>query len=126
MISEWNVCSRIKAKLPRTNNPVEGINNAIHKTLMKEHPTIWEIIEAFQNEEAGAVLKMNHVARGDKVRQQKIYKDINEQLQNMIEDYENVGKKDRMKFLMMASLKLKKLEIADVENNENEVKEDVE
>ena len=118
MIKEWNVHSRVLKKLPRTNNPVEGLFNAINNSLGKPNPTIWKLIEAFQNEESGARLKMNQVARGDTVKQSKVYKDVTERLENMVQDYEHDGKKDRMKFLFFASMVLKKLEVIEIENTE--------
>ena len=116
------MCSRVKADLPRSNNPLEGFNNALNKAIGQPHPTIWTLIEAFQKEEASARLKMNHVARGDKVYQQKLYKDITEQLQELVKNYEMNGKKDRMTFLKMVSRKLKRVEVAE---SENEVTDEV-
>ena len=118
LINEWNVNSRVHKKLPRTNNPVEGLFNAINNSIGKVNPTLWKLIRAFQSEESGARLKMNQVSRGDTVKQSKVYKDVNERLQNMVQDYEHDGKKDRMKFLFFASMVLKNMEVIEVENME--------
>ena len=116
LIKEWNVNLRIKNDLPRTNNPVESLNNALAKSLGKKDPIIWELIEAFQYEDGSALLKINHHERGDTLKQSKVYKDINEQLQNLVNNYESQGRNDRMMFLRMVSRKLKKVEVVEVEN----------
>ena len=95
---------------------MESLNNALAKSLGKTEPIIWELIEAFQNEDGSAVLKINHHERGDTLKQSKLYKDINEQLQNLVFNYESQGRKDRMMFLRMVSRKLKKVEVVDIEN----------
>ena len=97
---------------------MEGLFNAINNSIGKVNPTLWKLIRAFQSEESGARLKMNQVARGDTVKQSKVYKDVNERLQNMVQDYEHDGKKDRMKFLFFASMVLKNMEVIEVENME--------
>ena len=116
MIKNWNVNLRIWNDLPRTNNPVESLNNALAKSLGKKDPIIWELIEAFQNEDGSALLKINQHERGDTLKQSKVYMDINEQLQNLVHNYESQGRNDRMMFLRMVSRKLKKVEVVEVEN----------
>ena len=117
MIKEWNVHSRVLEDLPRTNNALESLNRSLNKTLGHANPTIWEIIEALQNEEASARLKTVHNDRGDELKQNKLYKDITDQLYNLVDNYEKDWKEPnkRMEFLEMVSLKLKKIEVTDVD-----------
>ena len=117
MIKEWNVHSRVLEDLPRTNNALESLNRSLNKTLGHANPTIWEIIEALQNEEASARLKIVHNDRGDETKQNKLYKDITDQLYNLVSNYEKDWKEPnkRMEFLEMVSLKLKKIEVTDVD-----------
>ena len=117
MVKEWNVHSRVLEDLPRTNNALESLNRSLNKTLGHANPTIWEIIEALQNEEASARLKTVHNDRGDELKQNKLYKDITDQLYNLVDNYEKDWKEPnkRMEFLEMVSLKLKKIEVTDVD-----------
>ena len=113
--------SRVLEDLPRTNNALESLNRSLNKTLGHANPTMWEIIEAIQNEEASALLKTVHNDRGDEVKQNKLYKDITEQLYNLVSNYEKDWKKPnkRMQFLEMVSLKLKKIEVTDIDMERN-------
>ena len=121
LVKEWNVYDRVLEDLPRTNNALESLNRSLNKTLGHANPTIWEIIEALQNEETSARLKIVHNERGDETKQNKLYKDITDQLYNLVSDY----KKDctephkRMKFLEMVSFKLKKIEVTEVDMERN-------
>ena len=67
---------RVKMKLPRTNNPVEGFHNALNRTLNKENPTLWNVLKAFQDEETQARLKMNHASRGERPKQPAVFRKI--------------------------------------------------
>ena len=113
---------RVKMKLPRTNNPVEGFHNALNRTLNKENPTLWNVLKAFQDEETQARLKMNHASRGERPKQPAVFRKINENLYNMVMAYDTEGKKDRPKYLRMITYSLKNLEVIDdKENDEPEV-----
>ena len=96
MIKDWNVFKRVQMKLPRTNNPVEGFHNALNRTVNKENPTLWNVLKAFQDEETQARMKLNHFNRGEKPKQAAIFKKINENLHNMVMNYDPEGRKDHM------------------------------
>ena len=119
-MNEWNVHKRVLRKMPRTNNPLEGLHNALNRTIGKANPTIWQVLKAFQDEEANARLKINHVNRGERPKQPKVYRDVNERIFNLVSNYENEWKNDRIKFLRMISYNLKKVEIVEEENIEPE------
>ena len=33
-------------KMPRTNNPVEGLHHAVNRTIGRANPTIWQVLKA--------------------------------------------------------------------------------
>ena len=117
LIKDWNVYKRIQMKLPRTNNPVEGFHNALNRTINKENPTLWNVLKAFQDEETHARMKLNHFSRGEKPKQATIFKKINENLYNMVMNYEIEGRKDRIKYLRMITYSLKGFEVVDDKEN---------
>ena len=120
MIKDWNVFERVKMKMPRTNNPVEGFHNALNRAIDKENPTLWNVLKAFQDEETQSRLKMNHASRGERPKQSTIYKRINENLYNMVMNYEPEGSKDRMKYLRMITYCLKNYEVTEDLDKEND------
>ena len=103
-------------KMPRTNNPVEGLHHAVNRTIGRANPTIWQVLKAFQDEETNARLKINHVERGEPAKQAKVYRDLNERLYNLVSNYETQGKLDRIKYLRHISYNLKKIEYVEEEN----------
>ena len=107
-------------KLPRTNNPLEGLHNAVNRAIGKVNPSLFRVIKAFQDEETNARLKLNHAARGDKPKQTKVVRDVNERIFHLVSNYETEGKKDRIQYLRMISYTLKKVEIIYTENVEPE------
>ena len=112
LISEWNVNHRIWEKLPRSNCALESLHRTIYKTIGHANPTIWELIERIQNEETSARLKISETERGDTPKQNKVYKDLTERLENLVHRYENMKEShQRMKFLEKVSLSLKTVEV---------------
>ena len=126
MIKQWNVFTRVVNKLPRTNNPLEGFHNALNRAIHKENPTLWNVLSAFQEEESHARLRMNHASRGEKPKQSKIYKDMNEKIFNLVTNYKSQGSKDRMKYLRMITYAIKHIEIFEEVEQENEMENDEE
>ena len=118
LVKEWNVFKRVVMKLPRTNNPLEGLHNAVNKAIGKVNPSLFQVIKAFQDEETNARIKMNHAARGDKPRQTKVYREVNERISHLVSNYETEGKADRMQYLRLISYTLKRVEIV-IEPEEN-------
>ena len=120
LVKEWNVFKRVLMKLPRTNNPLEGLHNAVNRAIGKVNPSLFRVIKAFQDEETNARLKLNHAARGDKPKQSKVYHDVNERIFHLVSNYETEGKEDRIQYLRMISNTLKKVEVIESENVEHE------
>ena len=117
MVSEWNVNQRIWQKLPRSNCSIESLHRTAYKTIGHANPTIWELIERLQNEEASARLKMSETERGDTPKQKKVYKDMTERIENLVHNYENWKESNqRMKFLEKISLNLKAVEVIPEDN----------
>ena len=111
LISEWNVNQRIHEKLPRSNCSIESLHRTVYKTIGHANPTIWELIGRLQNEEASARLKMSQSERGDTPKQKKVYKDLTERIENLVENYEDWKKSNRrITFLEKISLNLKTVE----------------
>ncbi|XP_068237231.1 uncharacterized protein [Palaemon carinicauda] len=56
-IASWNVRERVINQLPRSNNSLEGLHNALQYSLSCQHPSIWKLIEILKKEEAIALKK---------------------------------------------------------------------
>ena len=127
MVSEWNVNHRIWDKLPRSNCSVESLHRTVYKTIGHANPTIWELIGRLQNEEASARLKMSESERGDTPKQKKIYKDLTERIENLVENYGDWKQgNQRMTFLEKISLNLKTVEIIpDNDEEEDELSDEI-
>ena len=89
----------------------------MNRTVNKENPTLWNVLKAFQDEETQARMKLNHFNRGEKPKQAAIFKKINENLHNMVMNYDPEGRKDRMKYLRMITYSLKGFEVIDDKEN---------
>ena len=100
----------------RLVSTLEGLHNAVNRTIGRANPTIWKVLKAFQDEETNARLKINHVERGEPAKQARIYRELNERIFNMVSDYETKGREDRIKYLRMISYCLKKVDVIEEEN----------
>jgi hypothetical protein len=85
----WNQFERTKAGLGRTNNKLEAFNGAFSSDLGKPHPSMWELLGAFQAEASNVTAQIRKVDIGEETRREyPIYKKINTALQKLCNDYE--------------------------------------
>ena len=85
----WNVRQRTQDGLPRTNNKLEGWNRAIQTLLDGPHPSIWRFFSAIQKEEGLQDDDLTALMAGQEIQKQKKYKDVNDRLKILIENYDN-------------------------------------
>ena len=93
-IDSWNVLERVRDQLPRSNNSLEGLHNALQHSLSCQHPTIWKLIEALKKEECIAVKKKSDFHRGIIVPQKN--KIANKRVMALLDKY---TPEDKIKFL---------------------------
>ena len=79
-IASWNVRERVISHLPRSNNNLEGLHNALQYSLSCQHPSIWKLIETLKKEEAIAVKKKKTTFNEEFLRGKKIKLLIRESL----------------------------------------------
>ena len=89
----WNVHGRVENDLPRTNNHLEGWHNRFNAFISVRHADIWKFIQALK----GDCALQNHTRTqamigADPPRQRLVYRQVNERLQNLVENY-NVNDK---------------------------------
>ena len=86
----WNVRQRTQDGLPRTNNKLEGWHRAIQTLLDGPHPSIWSFFSAIQKEEGLQDADLTALMAGQEIqKQKKKYKDVNDRLKIIIENYDN-------------------------------------
>lgn len=100
-IELWNVRTRVDKNKPRTNNGVEAFHNALNKSVLNCHPSIWKLINCLKKEEAMAVTKKLAHERGDSVPKTK-YFFLNERLLSLCRKYSSV---EKMGFLKVVAHK---------------------
>ena len=89
-ITSWNVHNRLKDGLPRTNNHIEGWHRKLQASITSSHPNIWKFIDVLKKEQALVDVEINQILGGHKPpKQRKIYSQITERLNNLVEAYEN-------------------------------------
>ena len=94
----WSVHDRVLNDLPRTTNAVEGWHNAFAMALGQSHANIWTFLDRIKREEALARLAITQLNAGyPPPVQKRIYRQINEQLSNIVVDYENCARLDYLR-----------------------------
>ena len=81
---------RVQNDLPRTNNDLEGWHNRFAGAFKQRHAHIWKFIEGLQNDSA-----LNHHSMAQLLAwsaaqpQKRIYSDITEPIQTLVNGYAN-------------------------------------
>ena len=86
-IPMWNVHSRVEHCMPRTNNSIEGFNNAFFQNIAQCHPNIWKCISFLKKEEILGHTKILQFERGDEIHKQRKYKDVIDKLKRTVDLY---------------------------------------
>ena len=105
MCEVWNNFARINLKLnylfkarkklpviwlTKDNNKLEGWHRAIQTLLDGPHPSIWRFFSAIQKEEGLQNADLTALMAGQEIqKQKKKYKDVNDRLKILIENYDN-------------------------------------
>lgn len=86
----WNQYDTVLAGLPRSNNIVEGWHNGFQSLVGTTNPTLWTFLSAVKKEETLTFAKKVKMAmREDPEPQKKKWREYNERLDAMIEDFDN-------------------------------------
>ena len=93
----WSVYDRVLNNRPRTTNAVEGWHNAFSQSLGQSHANVWTFIDCLKREDAMTRLTITQIqAEFPAPLQKRIYRNVNEQLWNIVVDYDN---RDRIDYL---------------------------
>ena len=97
----WIVYDRVLNNRPRTINAVEGWHNALSQSLGQSHANVWTFVDCLKREEAMTRLTIAQIQAGCPAPVQKrMYRNVNEQLSNIVVDYDN---RDRIDYLRAIS-----------------------
>ena len=86
-IPVWNVESRVREDLPRSNNSIEAFHGALKSSITSLHPNIWKLLAAIKTELARSETKDLHRLRGDKMVQLKKYALVTQKIKNQITEF---------------------------------------
>jgi len=92
-INLWNVYDRVRKKLPRTSNYIEGWHNRFRLSLQSLRPSMWKFLFVLHKEQErteSLLFKMNF---GKALQLQKCkYRQINKNIQNLCKKYRQCTK----------------------------------
>ena len=84
----WNMHTRARNELPRTNNNVEGWHRGIQFHINACHPNIWKFLDVIKREENLTRVKITQCLGGHpNVPQKKKYLDCNVRITNIVQNY---------------------------------------
>ena len=105
---EHDLCSvydRVLNNRTRTINAVEGWHNAFSQSFGQSHANVWTFVDCLKREEAMTRLTIAQIQAGFPAPVQKrMYRNVNEQLSNIVVDYDN---RDRIDYLRATSYAIK-------------------
>ena len=82
----WNMYSRTRNHLPRTNNNVEGWHRGLQFHINGCHPNIWKFLDVLKREESLTKVKVTQCLGGIPSPEKK-YLDCNERIVNVVQLY---------------------------------------
>jgi hypothetical protein len=90
-IAIWNSHQLTVEYLPRTNNNVEAWHRTFQESIGLNHPQVYKLISAMINEQSFTQDKKDRIDRGERLLlySRIEYEHHNQQLQNIIENYDN-------------------------------------
>ena len=92
-IELWNVHSRIKSNLPRTNNLAEAWNKAFSK-ILRTHPFVYALVDDFRKEQKRTEDNIIKLKTGCDYKRKPKYVELDERLNNVLDDYTREKYKD--------------------------------
>ena len=92
-IELWNVHSRIKNYLPRTNNFSESWNKAF-SSVLRSHPSVYALIDAFRKEQKRTEDNIIKLQTGCIHKRKPKYEQLDERLNNVMDGYTKQNYKD--------------------------------
>ncbi|CAF4639567.1 unnamed protein product [Didymodactylos carnosus] len=96
----WNCFERLENDLPRTNNPVEGWNNAMNQFVGAAHPVIYKIIQDIKKEQHSTQILIEKFESGSmKLSRRAKYEKIDQKLQHLVTQYNIMSKAEYFKHL---------------------------
>ena len=95
----WNMYNRTRNHLPRTNNNVEGWHNGLQAHINACHPSLWKFLNVMKREENLSRVKLTQCLGGIPQEENKRYKDMNEQIMNIVDDYPGTPILDYLRYI---------------------------
>ncbi|RNA01702.1 hypothetical protein BpHYR1_007717 [Brachionus plicatilis] len=89
----WNYFERTRLGLPRTNNNLEGWHNAFQSTI-RSHPHLLVLVDNLRLEQSNTENLYIKLSTGQINKRKTIYVILEEQITNIITDFNTVAKRD--------------------------------
>ena len=83
----WNMYTRTRNELPRTNNNIEGWHRGLQSLVTSCHPNFWRFINIIIKEESLTQVKINQCLGGIQDPERKKYKNCNANIVNIVQNY---------------------------------------
>ena len=83
----WNMYTRTRDHLPRTNNNVEGWHRGLQFHINACHPNLWKFLNVIKSEENLTRVKVNQCLGGIQIPVRKKYADCNTRIVNIVQIY---------------------------------------
>lgn len=91
-IELWNIHELVLAKLPRTNNAIEGWHNKMVHFIGGKNPNIWNFLDKLKNSQSNTESIINDIMVGVPPRQKKKnYRDMDKKLYHLVNNYADFG-----------------------------------
>ena len=88
-IRMWNMFERVREKLSRTNNAVEGWHNALNSSIGCSHPSVPKLFKCFQREQSLQEAKLIKWEAGSTMVRSKKSIERENRIQLLVADYAN-------------------------------------
>ena len=102
--ASWNHHDATQMMLPRSSNIAEGWNNGFASLLGCNNPSIWRFLECMKKEQSLTDMKIAQILTRRPFKRETKWAKFDEELQRIIDDYDNYG--DLLEFLTAVGSKL--------------------
>lgn len=88
-IDMWNMYTRVKNGIPKTNNGIEGWHKSFRGSVGCSHPNLWVFLKCVQKEQAYQEFRLTQASAGHAPPNKKRkYKDAFARLINVVDKYD--------------------------------------
>ncbi|CAF1447913.1 unnamed protein product [Adineta ricciae] len=103
----WNTYERVTQDLPRSNNAIEGWQNAFNSRVSIKHPSVTNLAKCIIREQSRFEIDIERLRTGEQPRKKKkVYADLDARLKRIVMSY-NVDYIEEYLYQIAVDLKLK-------------------